>query len=81
MGRMPLLPFLLVTLVGATMWNTFLLVCGMKLREHWPVVQKYSHQVDIAVIVFVIIGLVWFLRLRAKRASAVEEARPAEREV
>src|SRR5205085_3387290 len=31
-GRMPLLPFLLTTLAGATLWNTFLLVCGMKLR-------------------------------------------------
>src|SRR6185436_1001706 len=30
-GHMPLVPFLLVTLVGATAWNTFLLICGMKL--------------------------------------------------
>ncbi|MCI0534828.1 MAG: DedA family protein [Verrucomicrobiales bacterium] len=71
MGRMPLLPFLAVTLVGATMWNTFLLVCGMKLREHWTVVQKYSHQVDIVVVVLAIIGLAWFLRLRAVRAKRV----------
>ncbi len=40
MGRMPLAPFVIVTLVGATIWNTFLLVCGMKLREHLGVVQK-----------------------------------------
>ena len=33
-------PFLAVTLLGATLWNTFLLVCGMKLREHWHVVQQ-----------------------------------------
>src|SRR6266850_1994520 len=26
-GRTPLLPFLAVTLAGATLWNTFLLVC------------------------------------------------------
>src|SRR6267143_411695 len=49
-GRMPLLPFLVTTLVGATLWNTFLLFCGMKLREHWAVVQKYSHQVDYVVV-------------------------------
>src|SRR3954463_4647142 len=53
-GRMPLLPFLTVTLIGGTMWNTFLLFCGMKLREHWPVVQKYSHQVDIVVVVLIL---------------------------
>src|SRR6476620_11028290 len=28
-GRMPLAPFLAVTLLGATLWNSFLLVCGM----------------------------------------------------
>src|SRR6185503_19081569 len=45
-GRTPMIPFLIVTFVGSTIWNTFLLVCGMKLRDHWPLVQKYSHQVD-----------------------------------
>jgi len=68
MGRMPLMPFLFVTFVGATAWNTFLLVCGMKLRENWTVVQKYSHQVDIVVVVLSVIALAWFFKLRAKRA-------------
>lgn len=63
-GRMPLIPFLLVTLVGATMWNTFLLLCGMKLREHWPVVQTYSHEIDIVVLVILLAGLAWFLKSR-----------------
>ena len=63
-GRMPLAPFLLTTLLGATLWNTFLLFCGMKLREHWSVVQKYSHQVDYVVIAVILIGIVWFVRRR-----------------
>jgi membrane protein DedA with SNARE-associated domain len=63
-GHMPLLPFLLTTLIGATIWNTFLLFCGMKLREHWPVVQKYSHEVDIVVLIGMVIGVVWFARQR-----------------
>src|SRR5437667_1221433 len=63
-GRMPLAPFLLTTLLGATLWNTFLLFCGMKLREHWSVVQKYSHQVDYVVIAVILIGIVWFVRHR-----------------
>src|ERR1041384_350948 len=48
-GRMPLLPFSIVTFVGATMWNTFLLICGIKLRENWKIVQKYSHVADIVI--------------------------------
>ena len=63
-GRMPLLPFLAVTLIGATIWNTFLLLCGMKLREHWHVVQTYSHQVDVVVILVLVSGATWFVRAR-----------------
>ena len=72
-GRMPLLPFLLTTLAGATLWNTFLLFCGMKLREHWGVVQKYSHQVDYAVLAGIIIGLIWFVRHRWGRNNSESE--------
>jgi membrane protein DedA with SNARE-associated domain len=64
MGKMPLWPFLGVTLVGATLWNTFLLVLGMKLREHWTVVQHYSHQVDIAIVIVLVLVVTWFLRSR-----------------
>ncbi|ADW16632.1 SNARE associated Golgi protein-related protein [Desulfobulbus propionicus DSM 2032] len=64
MGKMPLLPFMLVSTIGATLWNGFLLYLGMRLREHWTVVQKYSHQVDIVIIVLAVIGLGWFVRSR-----------------
>ncbi len=69
MGRMPMWPFLGVTFVGATMWNTFLLVCGMKLREHWTLVQKYSHQVDIVVVVVMVAGFAWFVKVRRKHLA------------
>jgi membrane protein DedA with SNARE-associated domain len=69
MGRMRLGPFSAVTLIGATIWNSFLLVCGMKLREHWPVVQKYSHQVDIVIVALLAIGGVWFIRSRLRNQS------------
>jgi membrane protein DedA with SNARE-associated domain len=61
LGRTPMLPFLVVTFVGATIWNTFLLFCGMKLREHWGVVQKYSHQADIVIVALLVLGMAWFL--------------------
>lgn len=72
-GRMPLIPFLLVTLVGATMWNSFLLFCGMKLREHWPVVQTYSHQIDIVVVGILLAGLAWFIKSRFSKPHKQEE--------
>ena len=77
-GRMPLLPFLFVTFVGATMWNTFLLLCGMKLREHWPVVQTYSHQIDLVVGVALLAAIGWFLKSRLSAGKTVEGKAEAE---
>ena len=70
MGRMPMLSFLIVTCLGATAWNTFLLVCGMKLREHWTVVQQYSHQTDYVIVALLLLGIVWFvIKRRASRTG------------
>jgi membrane protein DedA with SNARE-associated domain len=66
---MPMLPFLGATLVGATLWNTFLLICGMKLRDHWHVVQKYSHQVDVVVLFVLAVGVVWFYRTKRRQQA------------
>jgi hypothetical protein len=30
-------------------------------REHWTVVQEFSHQVDIVVVALAIVGVAWFL--------------------
>jgi len=68
-GRMPLLQFSLVTLIGATIWNTFLLGLGMKLRDHWQVVQKYSHQIDIVIVAFCAVGAIWWFWSRRKQSQ------------
>lgn len=65
-GKMPLLPFCLVTFIGATTWNTFLLLLGKKLRDHWTVVQKYSHQVDIVIVAVLVLTAVWWFYSRRK---------------
>ncbi|MDB6040504.1 MAG: hypothetical protein JWM99_4345 [Verrucomicrobiales bacterium] len=70
MGRAPLLPFLAVTLAGATIWNTFLLVCGMKLREHWNVVQKYSHQADIVIVALILIAGIFYVKSRWNQVAS-----------
>jgi membrane protein DedA with SNARE-associated domain len=68
-GKMPMLPFLGATFLGATLWNTFLLVCGMKLREQWPVIQKYSHRVDYVVVALIFSGIIWFICSRRARRT------------
>ncbi len=70
-GRMRLMPFLLATFFGATIWNVFLLLLGMKLREKWPVVQTYSHKIDYVIVAGVVVFVIWFVRKRR-----AEMARP-----
>jgi len=65
-GKMKLFPFLGATFLGATLWNSFLLVCGMYLREKWDLVQQYSHQVDIVVGAALLAGLLFFVKSRYK---------------
>jgi membrane protein DedA with SNARE-associated domain len=58
-GRMPLLPFAIYTVMGAALWNAFLTVVGYYLRQKWSEVMKYSHVIDIVVIIL-LIGLLGF---------------------
>ena len=73
-GKMSLVSFSLVTLIGATMWNTFLLGLGMWLRDRWHIVQKYSHQADYVIVALMLVGAVWWFWSR-KRAASVPLAK------
>ena len=63
-GRMPLLPFCVATVLGATLWNGFLLWLGISLRDRWQHVQHYSHQIDIGIVVLLAAGALWYWRRR-----------------
>jgi membrane protein DedA with SNARE-associated domain len=49
-GRMPLLPFVVYTAIGAGLWNAILTVAGMLLKQNWEAIMKYSHTIDIVVL-------------------------------
>lgn len=68
-GKMPLIPFLVVSTVGATIWNSFLLFCGIKLRANWTLVQQYSHQLDIVILILsaAICGWLFYKRWKKTR--------------
>jgi membrane protein DedA with SNARE-associated domain len=77
MGRMPMVPFLTATFVGATIWNVILLALGWKLREKWTIVQKYSHQIDYVIVAGAVVFIIWFIRKRraemAKRPGSPDK--------
>lgn len=56
-GRMPLLPFVVYTAVGAALWNAILTGAGVALKNNWDAIMAYSHTIDI-VVVAALAGLV-----------------------
>jgi membrane protein DedA with SNARE-associated domain len=75
-GRMNPWKFTLYTLLGGTLWNTFLLWCGVWLKERWEIVRSYTHEIDIGVlIVLVAVGTWWIWRqLRKRRLRKIAAA-------
>jgi membrane protein DedA with SNARE-associated domain len=73
MAERRLLPFCLFTVAGAGLWNAFLTWCGFLLRKNWTAVMRYSHLIDIGVVVvlaaLVVLYVVRHLRRRARRAA------------
>jgi membrane protein DedA with SNARE-associated domain len=71
LARMPLIPFILYTTVGATMWNMFLTYLGFRLKQNWPIIQKYTHILDYFVVAGLIgatIYMVWKIKRARKPA-------------
>ncbi|HPD64891.1 MAG TPA: DedA family protein [Bacteroidia bacterium] len=60
-AKMNLFRFMLLTLIGAGMWNAFLAWCGYYLRQRWHLVMEYSHVVDIVVLVILVLLFLMFV--------------------
>lgn len=69
-ANMNLLRFSIFTLIGGTAWNTFLIVLGMKLKENWTIVSKYSHEIDYVVVAGLIVVGIWWVRKQLRRRKA-----------
>lgn len=71
MGSMKLLPFCVFTVIGAGLWNTFLTWCGFALKSNWSTVMRYSHWIDIGVVVLLaaLVALYVGRHLRRRRKS------------
>jgi len=71
LARMPLMPFILYTLVGATLWNGFLTYLGVRLKENWRIVQQYTHILDYFVVAALLAGAAYFFwKIKAARREA-----------
>jgi membrane protein DedA with SNARE-associated domain len=71
LARMSLIPFILYTAAGATLWNGFLTYLGVRLKENWRIVQQYTHILDYLVLAGLMAVAVYFLwKIKVARSSA-----------
>jgi membrane protein DedA with SNARE-associated domain len=72
-ASMKLLPFCAFTVLGAGLWTAFLTWCGFALKSNWSTVMRYSHWIDIGVVVL-LVGLValYVARHLMKRGRRVQ---------
>lgn len=78
-ARMPLVPFLLASVAGATIWNVILLYIGFKVGQNAEAISHYKHLLDLAGLglVLLLVAYVWYeLRTarKEKRRKQEEEA-------
>jgi membrane protein DedA with SNARE-associated domain len=73
MASMKLLPFCAFTIIGAGLWNAFLAWCGFVLKSNWNVVMRYSHWIDIGVVILLLALVALYVArhlLRRRRRQA-----------
>ena len=79
-ARMPLVPFLVASVVGATIWNVILLYVGFEFGQNADAISEYKHLLDLAGIVLVVllVAYVWYeMRKHGKaKAKAEDEVAP-----
>jgi membrane protein DedA with SNARE-associated domain len=79
-AHMPLAPFLVASVVGATIWNVILLYVGFKFGQNADAISEYKHLLDLAGIVLVVllVAYVWYEVRKSRKAkeAAKDEAAP-----
>lgn len=62
MGKMNLLRFSIYTIIGAGIWNAFLTYVGLQWGQAgWDLLMKYSHPIDIAIVILLVLLIGWFI--------------------
>ncbi len=67
MGKMNIKKFILYTILGGAIWNSFLVYLGVMLRENWQIVHDYSKLIDIVIIILLVMFIIWFIYSHLKR--------------
>jgi len=66
-GEMKFGKFILYTVIGAGLWNSFLAYAGFRLKSHWEEIRHYSQALDIAVLFVLLLGVTYFVYFHIRR--------------
>ncbi|MEK7617705.1 MAG: DedA family protein [Patescibacteria group bacterium] len=67
-ARVPRVPFLIYSFVGSVIWTYILAYFGMKLGENWNTLRDKLHGFDVAIIILILLGGVWWVWRHVKYA-------------
>lgn len=70
-ARIPRLPFLIYSFAGSVIWTYILAYSGMKLGENWQTLRDKLHGFDVAMVVLIILGGVWWVWRHIKHIKVV----------
>jgi membrane protein DedA with SNARE-associated domain len=70
-GKMDLKKFCLYTILGATIWNTFLTYCGYILGKNWNIIRHYSEYLSIAVAIMIFVAGAYFVSRHFKNKKSL----------
>jgi membrane protein DedA with SNARE-associated domain len=76
-GKMNLKSFCFYTILGATLWNTFLTYCGYLLGKNWHLLRDYSEKISLALAALLLLAGIYFFvrhyRNKAQSTKALEQ--------
>jgi len=76
-ARMPRLRFHIFTFLGSWPWCFGLAYLGMKMGEHWMDLKPYFLKFKEVIVLFLIIGIIWFVWTHWKNKVGTKEAASA----
>jgi len=68
-GKMNVVKFSIFTIIGAGIWNAILTYAGFVLKSNWEEVMKYSHIIDIVVVLFLLAIVGLYMHRHLKKGS------------
>ncbi|MFH1207612.1 MAG: DedA family protein [Patescibacteria group bacterium] len=75
-GRMGLKKFILYTIIGAAIWNSFLAYLGYLLGSNWGVIRRYSEIIDIIIIIAILAAIWYFIYKLRKNGKIPTDRQP-----